>query len=148
MFPWHLVPPCTSPAPFFFPLLIMSLCLLISFLFHFSHSPHLHLPISLLPSISFGLWPHLRLLIHCSVSRSIERLSVRRSHCAPVPPSPASPVSPQTADTPPAGKPAFYIPYWRASPLLSAHPTLFSSLGHFSSLHLELNGEEKKCMAP
>lgn len=120
----------------------MSLCILIllppppDLSSYSSLSPHLYLP---LPRISFGLWSHLRLLIHCFVSRSIERLSVRRSHCTPHPGPP--PMSPQTADTQPAGKLAFYIPYWRASPL----PPPFSPL--WITFHLRtLNHMERKKM--
>lgn len=67
--------------------------------------PHLYPP----PPISFGVWPHLRLLIHCPVSGSIERLSVTGSHCTsfPPPPRPLS-ASPQTADAHPAKKSSLF----------------------------------------
>lgn len=109
-------------------------CSLFFFSYHVTLPPHLILssvftfpilasvpPNLPSPLISFGLWSHLRRLIHCS--RSIERLSVRRSHTPhSPPPQPPPPMSPQTADTQSATKLAFYIPYWRASPPpLSAH---------------------------
>lgn len=107
-------------------------------------------PSPLTPHLFWSLAP---LLIHCSVSRSIERLSVRRSHCTPHPSLPSSPsslMSPQTADTLPAGKLAlffFYIPYWRASPLLSP-PLPFLLFGSLFISAPQTRWREKKCTAP
>ncbi len=114
---------------------------LFSFAIPTSVPPHLPLPL-----ISFGLWPHLSLLIHCSVSRSIERLSVRRSHCTPHPPLPPSPPCLPRLQT------HSLLGSWLSTSYTGEHlppPPPFSPLR--ITFHLCTSNPmegEKKCMAP
>lgn len=133
----------TSPAPVFFSPHLVTLPPHLIFFFFFCA-----FPISPLPLISFGPWPHLRLLIHCSVSRSIERLSVRRSHCVPHPLT--------HLPRPPPCLPRLQTHSLLGSWLSTSHtgehllhspppPPPFSLFPYcFPSLHLELDGGEEQ----
>lgn len=97
--------PRTSLLGVFSPL-IMSRCFLLSSFLLFLPHPHIctsQSPYLLLqpplPLIFYSVWALLRLLIHCSVSRSIERLSVTTSHCTPPHPPTPPPVSPDCRHT-------------------------------------------------